>query len=367
MVHGVWGSCRYKQAILHGGLIVGLLIAGLSANFAVHAQASKSTLFAVDVSLNAQERSAAFDLIGETILDIPQDHSLGLTLFDDTVRSFVANALPSVAQIKALDQALTEAPDSVRTTSNLAVGIERAIDDPVPPGGADLVVFSRGVIDTPSQDPRARFDEWLEKILLHQALQKQVVITLVLPKDATADPALTAAFEKSLPHQIVFWREDNKAAVELIRMLGVNDREFGSSAYTELTPAEVPQAEAASLISSIEVAESTAPPVRSAWHIVRLIFLMIALILLIGSLYWWYRTQRNAMVSEQITHQSSTYLPLSAKPGGTMGRWNTGSQSSTVRPFSPASNMSATIRMPGGKSANAQSVATESEKDLCDD
>jgi len=160
-----------------------LLVILLFSGGAAIAQSPTHTLFAVDLSLSTNDKEVAFEIIRETTLNAPETQSVGLTLFDDTVKAFVTPSTLDTKQVKMLNRAMAAVTDTSRTTSNLAIGIERAIDAFDAENGANLVVFSRGVIDTSTQDPRARFSVWLDEVLLPQATQNDIRITLVIPHD----------------------------------------------------------------------------------------------------------------------------------------------------------------------------------------
>jgi len=180
-----------------------LVLAFLLYGAAALANTPTHTLFAVDVSLSAGEKDTLFEIIRETTQVVPETHSIGITLFDDTVRGFVAPAQLDEQQVKALNQIITDAPVSVRSTSNFTVGIERAIDAFEPTGSANLVVFSRGVIDTKSQDPRAqhtKFIKWLDEVLLPQATQSNIAVHFVVSQNQPNDESNKSSV--SLPRRI---------------------------------------------------------------------------------------------------------------------------------------------------------------------
>ena len=56
----------------------------------VFAKTPLYTLFAVDVSLSTADKDFAFDIIRETTQTASENQFVGLTLYDDTVRGYVA-------------------------------------------------------------------------------------------------------------------------------------------------------------------------------------------------------------------------------------------------------------------------------------
>ena len=296
-----------------------------------YAQESTHTLFAVDLSLTARQRITAYDVIQEVTLNAPTTHIIGLTLFDDTVRRFVEPASLDADQIRAINDAMADSLVSVRSTSNLAVGIERAIDNTELNEPANLVVFARGVIDTPTQDPRARFSEWLELVLLPQAAQENIKITLVIPDSQSADPVITHAFESSEAHNIVTYTPGAFAAPELVSLLGIADRPYGendlslSSVTESSTPTDLQVNDGAVTVvendTAMEGASDTPTPTPDVWFIAKILLLTIAITLLCGFVYWRSRTRKTASRQAHTTTKSSTYLPLTEKPSSTMNSW----------------------------------------------
>lgn len=318
-----------------------VLFASLALPLCAHAVESANLLFAVDISMTAQDRAAAIDVVStltnssattaitDDTSDVSVGGAIGLTLFDDTVRRFVALApLSNSEQIIALNQALSDVPGSVRSTSNLAVGIERAIDDTLPESGGQLFVFSRGIIDTDTKDPRARFAEWLDVILLPQAREKSIAITLVLPPGSTADPEVGAAFSTAEPHQLVSWREAHKPPAALLALRGVQDRPYGDAPAH--TSAEASATAGTSLASSpgtspgVTLSGNSVASTNSAGKPMTLIragLLILAVALLIAIVLWRRKVLRRVSVGDETSRKNTTYLPLSAKPSSTMSHW----------------------------------------------
>lgn len=325
--------------------------------FNVHAQASTQTLFAVDLSLTARQRDTAYDVIREMTLVAPDNHTIGLTLFDDTVRRFIAPATLDAEQIRAINAAMADSLVSVRASSNLAVGIERAIDNPELKVPADLVIFARGVIDTPTQDPRARFSEWLALILLPQAARDNIMITLMIPEDQSADPVIKQAFASTAPHEVVYFTPGERAAPALVSLLGIADRPFGKRDWSLTTANDSPTATDPPVNNgtAIVVANDTTTPQADPWVIARILFLVIATILLCGIVYWRYRASRATPRQSSTTIKSSTYLPLTEKPSKTMDSWMEGQANSVNSHLSDNSP-------PAGIADPAPSTATKSVK-----
>ncbi|NND92130.1 MAG: hypothetical protein HKN42_14820 [Granulosicoccus sp.] len=333
-----------------------------SVSIDVRAQASTHTLFAVDLSLSARQRSTAYDIVREVTLNAPKAHTIGLTLFDDTVRRFVAPAMLNVEQIRAINDALADSVVSVRSSSNLAVGIERALDYPELREPANLIVFARGVIDTPTQDPRARFSEWLALVLLPLATEENISITLLVPEDQAADPAISQAFESSAKHKVVTFNAGEHTAPFLVSLLGIADRPYGEVSLasspdtathtatgtgtgtntitgtgtdtitaqitgtdtsatfeTGATGTSATRAENASL-TTVQTNEKTTPAME-LWLTARIPLLFIATLVLCGIVYWRLRARQKTSRHTPASTASSTYLPLTEKPANTMNSW----------------------------------------------
>lgn len=355
-----------------------VLFASLALPLCAHAVESANLLFAVDISMTAQDRAAAIDVVStltnnsattavtDNSSDVSVDRSIGLTLFDDTVRRFVALApLSNAEQIIALNQTLSDVPVSGRSTSNLAVGIERAIDDALPESGGQLFVFSRGIIDTETKDPRARFDEWLDVILLPQAREKSIAITLVLPPGSTADPKVVAAFSTAEPHQLVSWRETHKPPAALLALRGVQDRPYGdapahtsaeASATAGTSPASLPGTSPGVTLSgnSATSTDSAGDPMT----LIRAGLLILAIALLIALVLWRRKVLRRVSVSDATTRRNTTYLPLSAKPSSTMNHWVDGDSIHTGRSTAASRSTAEPASSPSPTSSGEEKSAT---------
>ncbi|MFK8082575.1 MAG: hypothetical protein AB8B97_20030 [Granulosicoccus sp.] len=298
------------------------LVLWLVASGSVFAQATNDTLFAVDLSLDTEDRNAAFEIIRETTLSAPETQSFGLTLFDDTVRGYIAPA-PLVQQhMETLNQTIAQAQNSVRPTSNLAVGIERAIDAFSPDERTELVVFSRGVIDTETDDPRARFNEWLNVILLPQAAQSNVAITLVIPQNLGADPQISKAFENSELHQITSMASGTSIPSELVSLLNIPDRAYGKLETAEQIAVNSTTESGQQVSQNTLITQGTnTRSENSDLPMTRMVLLAVACSLLIGILAWRYFSRTTQNVNDDPTMPSSTYLPLTEKPSDTMDYW----------------------------------------------
>jgi len=343
--------------------IIGMLTAS-----PVYAGKLEQVLFAVDVSMSARQRASAIDVVHEMTNRAPPGMSIGLTLFDDTVRGFVAGSLLNeTEQLSALKNALDNVPTSVRGTSNLAIGIERAIDDPVPSTGSHLIVFSRGVIDTPTQDSRARFSEWLESILLQQAEDKGVIVSLVLPFDHRADPRIIDGFSKFNSHNVISWRSPNLAPQELVQWLAIPDRSYGSEVGEMVDNGGESPASAATDTGSLQ--EPVNPPQTTnrladkPLTTLRLVLLILASVLLIGIILWRMKSRREVTSVDSTAQTTSTYLPLSTKPGQTMN-YRTEDDGHQSQSHSPRSNQTRpTPSESQRESVQSQPVVNESDSD----
>lgn len=312
-----------------------LLALCLLTSGSVLAQAATYTLFALDVSLSTDNKETAIDIVTEVTLTAPDTQSVGLTLFDDTVRGYIAPSPLDMQQIKSLNQTMAEAQDSVRSTSNLAVAIERAIDAFSPDERANLVVFSRGIIDTKTDDPRARFNEWLDLILLPQATENNIAITLVVPQTLEVSPPIKQAFEKSEFHQITTLESGASIPPELLSLLSITDRAYGAAelpdevvAVAETDTTEDTTRQGSANQFATQSADAT-PQDSMDLPMMRLVLLALACTLLVGILIWRFFGRRaskgdgNASDHDDPTMrmQSSTYLPLTEKPSDTMDHW----------------------------------------------
>lgn len=301
-----------------------LLMLALCANSSAVAQELTHSLFAIDLSLGAKDKQAAFDIVRESTLVAPESRLLGLTLFDDTLRAYVAPSSLDAQHIKALNQALAKAPESVRATSNLAVGIERAIDALNPAGRADLIVFSRGAIDTATDDPRARFNEWLDKVLLPQAAQNNISISLVVPQDLDIDPILEQSFANTAPHRLVSFNSADELVPELTSMLNIPKRVYG---VPDLQPEpdtqalETAQQEPTDEQVDAENTQSLFAGKSREFPIGRMLLLLIACSLLVVLMIWRYRVTRASPELNDNSMGSGTYRPLTEKPSKTMESW----------------------------------------------
>lgn len=316
----------------------------------VLSETATHTLFAVDVSLSANEKETAFEIIRETAYIAPETHSIGLTLFDDTVRGFVDPAPLDNQQIKILHQTMTDAPVSVRSTSNLAVGIERAIDAFEQSREVNLVVFSRGVIDTKSKDPRARFIEWLDQVLLPQATLSNIAVSLVVNQNqSNLGPGLESnskeirdVFARNDTHKYISWASGTRIAPELISLLNIPDRN-----YAKVNQSDASVTESTTITNTVDTDKTTTiledtispttnpvdantannaldveePFTNSVLPIIRLALLAFCLALLLGIILWRYSSKRASGSADHTGHLSSGYLPLTRKPSETMGEY----------------------------------------------
>jgi len=279
------------------------------------------TLFAVDLALGANEKATAFEIIRETTLNAPETNKVGLTLFDDTIRGFVAPASLEKQHIITLHQAMAEAPQAVRSTSNLTVGIERAIDALEPLGGANLVVFTRGVIDTQSDDPRAKFIEWLDEILLEQASTSNIAISLIVQKDQPSHETIKKVFAKKDVHRIIISSSTGRIAPELASLLNIAERTYGQGQASDNNAAEavaVSQEPANNQDSQTLTDRASKPSVLT---ITRLALLFVLMTTLFGLVYWRSFARRSPKNADHTAHSSSTYLPLTQKPSETMDHY----------------------------------------------
>jgi hypothetical protein len=324
------------------GLYRLIFIIGLISSSSAFASTSKLTLFAVDLSLSDIDKGLAFDVISETILEASLNQSIGLVLFDDTVRNYVAPQSVDAEHIKNLNNVIVNAPDSVRSTSNIAVGIERAIDGLQLDNTGTLVLFARGVIDTEKQDSRARFYEWLDVILLPQATKSNIAITLVVPDDQSINSTVRDSFEKVGTHKLVASKPGTLLTPELIGLLNIPNRNYGSnsvqanSADTTLVAspesivvlAEQVQGDlvtkAKAGVSQASVIDNVSSALKTnGSFLMRVGLLILALAMLITLLFRYFRGKRQLPTSDHsITMTSSTYLPLTERPGRSKGQWS---------------------------------------------
>ncbi len=309
----------------------------------VLANTTNYTLFAVDVSLSASDKQAAFEIIRETIRTASEEHSIGLTLFDDTVRDFVKPAQLENQQIAALYQAMAEAPVSARSTSNPTIGIERAIDAFEPVGGANLVVFSRGVIDTKTQDPRAQFIEWLDKVLLPQATQSNIAVSLVVNHNQSTHASniglnskeIKEVFSKTDMHTIISWTSDTQLAPQLTSLLNTSDR-----AHTQVDPSDESAGDSTTssnpegINKQSHASDAQKPFNVRTLPVVRLILLAVCLALLFGIVIWRFRTKRASKRVDHTAHSASSYLPLTRKPSETMQEYMEKETDMAIKPDS---------------------------------
>jgi hypothetical protein len=299
----------------------------------VSAQSPMHILFAVDLSSNTADKELAFDVIKEVTVSAPKSAQIGLTLFDDTVRFYVPPNFLNAPHIQALNQAMFEPPPSVHGTSNLAVGIERAIDRFAPDSSAILVVFTRGVIDTETQDPRARFTEWLEHILLPQATLASTAISLVIPDGEIASRQIKDVFAASNLHHIIVSEAGKTLNAELASTLGIQNRVYGNAPKSITVVAEI-------LPTPLEPALYPAKPdyieslLSDKTLIIRLVLLALASTALLVVVFWYFRAKPKPRNIEQTDHSSSsTYLPLTEKPGRSRSqRTSTSSPSQAGQP-----------------------------------
>jgi len=314
----------------------------------VLSETATHTLFAVDVSLSANDKKTAFEIIKETTHSAPETHSIGLTLFDDTVRGFVDPALLDNQQIKMLHQTMADAPVSIRSTSNLAVGIERAIDAFERAGDVNLVVFSRSVIDTKSKDPRAQFVEWLDQVLLPQATLSNITVSLVANQNQSSHASgpdsnskeIRDVFTRTGAHKYISWISGTPIAPELTSILN-----FSYPDYAEVNQSDTSVSESTTITDSVDtsktttILEKTTSPttnpvdansvnnasgvqetfINGVLPIIRLVLLAICLALLLGIVLWRYSSKRASGSVDNTAHSSSSYLPLTRKPSETMG------------------------------------------------
>lgn len=324
----------------------------------VSAQTSAHMLFAVDLSLDTASREIAFDVIKEVSVNASESTQVGLTLFDDTVRLYVAPGPLDAAQKESLNQAMSDPPPSVNGTSNLAVGIERAIDRFTPDSTAVLVVFTRGVIDTETQDPRARFTEWLEHILLPQATEANTAISLVVSNTVIVSAQMTEIFSTSDAHQIMVFEVGQPLNSGLVSILGIQNRTFGKTS-TQIAVV----AETISTPINAEELSSFKTESLDLWQsnkslITRLVLLFLASTVLIVLVVWYFRAKPKTQNLEQTDISStSTYLPLTNKPSRTM------SHRSSTRNESEAGQPSKTPTTSWPSSNNNDSFATSDEPD----
>lgn len=287
-------------------------------------------LFAVDVSLSTQQRTAVANTLSQVVSQHSPDRVVGLVLFDDTVRSFVkAGPLQDMQQLQRLKNTLADMPESIRSTSNLAAGIERAIDDAVPVSGAELFVFSRGVIDTETDDPRARFHEWLDQVLLKQAQEKNIRITLVVPTEPTGDKgtAVTAITSSDF-HRLVPWHVQQGMPSTLIASLdlplALQMNEPASDSSEPAPPSLPPVAERVDPLPEVESPQTGTGLMAWLTHpdsaLIRLVLLLLSCLVL-ALLFLLRRRSRHREISEATTQHSASYLPLSTKPGVSMSQW----------------------------------------------
>lgn len=297
-----------------------------------NAEVRPHNVFAVDLSLSVDERAIAFDIIREATLSTTG--SVGLTLFDDTVRGYNAPLPLDQKQLDVLDQAMVNAPKSVRTTSNMAVGIERSIDAYAPVGGANLIVFSRGVIDTQTSDPRAKFNQWLDVVLLPQAIEQGVDLTLIVFESYTSSDEIQQAFQRNSGHQIIQGDTAKGIFPELAALLDIPNRTYGAITIAEndITNEDtsIDQGESLQVENldnttqavvpedlNVEISESISNAL-----IAKIVLLLLACFALAAMISSRRKGRKIQTVSEpDVTKGSTTYLPLSTNPGRTMGNW----------------------------------------------
>jgi len=278
--------------------------------------------------------SSAFEIIKEYTLNAPDSHSIGLTLFDDTIRGFVAPERLEKQHIVNLHQALADAPQAIRPTSNLAVGIERSIDRLKPKDGANLVVFSRGVIDTKSDDPRARYIEWLDDVLLPQAAMSDIAISLVVQQNQSNSNPISAVFAKTDVHRIIVSTAGSQLAPELASLLNITERPYGQAQSSVELAAEsmAVKQEVASSQENQVVTQN--PSSRGVLPMARIGLLTLCIATLFGLLLWRYYSRRATRNADETAHSSSTYLPLTQKPGESMEQYMDRETDLAVKPDS---------------------------------
>jgi hypothetical protein len=320
-----------------------LVVVLLNALPCVHAQSQSPPplLFAVDVTLDNIHLETAFSMIRETAYRMPPDRTVGLFLFDETIRQYVLPDLVDANHLKLLDAATSNPLHNIPAYSNLAVGLERVLDSVSDRSGTEVVLFARGVIDTPTSDPRARFFEWLDVILLPDANDKNVDVTLVTPA-VGANIQILSLFNNPNRHQHVIMRPGQDAPSELITVLGIPDVPYGETTVQRTSPgsSNTPDASETQLVEdSTPTDKAHVEPAISSWiPVTRLVLLSLFLMLAVALCVWffWSKRRRDSTdATSNLSHStSSSYLPLTEKPSAQVELWSssaTGSKHSQMR------------------------------------
>ena len=165
---------RSRNPILALPFVAACLL-GLSAT----AADTPPLVVAVDVTLEPRERASASATVTELVGALPPDAEIGLVVFDDVVRDVVPLAAASADQLDAFDAALGADARDVR--GNVAVGLERGLDELGERAGAHLMLFARAQVSGEDEESRERFAAWYRELLLPDAAARGIAVTLVAP------------------------------------------------------------------------------------------------------------------------------------------------------------------------------------------
>jgi len=285
----------------------------------------------------------AFSMIRETTYQVSDDRAIGLFLFDNTIRNYVLPDLVNANQLKLLDTATTSPLHNIPASSNLAVGLERVLDSVTDKSGTEVVLFARGVIDTPTTDSRARFFEWLNVVLLPDAKEKNATVTLVTPAIGASTQILNL-FNNSNQHKHVIFMPGKQAPLELINVLDIPQIPYGDTIVRSTQAGDPATPDNGDLQPTVD-SKPIANPAMSNWiPIAKLVLLLLVLVLTVVLCAWFFwsrHRQASTQSNSTLSHSaSSSYLPLTEKPSVQVDLWTaseSGAEQTTLR-VEPQSN-----------------------------
>jgi len=222
--------------------------------------ASAPVVIALDASLPADALQAADAAITAIANQVPSDAELSLIVFDDVVQQVVPLQRVGAAQFAEIQSTLS----SVKSTasSNLAAGFERGLDELKEQPRAQLVVFARAIVQATDADRQTRYRQWIKELLLPDAAERGIAITLVAP-EAGADASLLADILGQPANNSLVLDSDGGLASRVMNILAANDSTTVATApqsttnNAEQTPSAITSTESTELAELTELTEES--------------------------------------------------------------------------------------------------------------
>ena len=240
--------------------IFSVTIVLLTASLSVHAE-PVPLVFVLDASLSEADLQTADKTIMDISRGIADGTIISLIVFDDVVQRVVPLQRVGAGHLADFENTLAGIKSSV--SSNLAAGFERGLDELNDQPAASLLVFARAAIDGADEERKVRYRKWLVQLLLPDANDRSVAITLVAP-EAGADAGILAEVLSYSGNSSLVLSADSGLTAQLLELIEPRSASIETAAADELTSAPTDAAAVSVPSTGTELANAPASDTTSA-------------------------------------------------------------------------------------------------------